>query len=112
MPFQAVFGMNIVEIVPETNGTLAHYVETALPFTLLSIWIIIAFQSRYIFPSHVTFWKRLGWPVLLLSQYLGEGPVTDRSLIEVEEEELDNISPGAFNDATIREGVQSVDRLP
>ena len=34
---QAVFGMNVQEIVPNTNGTLAHYAETALPFTLVTI---------------------------------------------------------------------------
>ncbi|PPQ92528.1 LOW QUALITY PROTEIN: hypothetical protein CVT25_010361 [Psilocybe cyanescens] len=74
----AVFGMNVEEIAPGTNGTLAHYAETALPFTLLSAWIIIAFQSRYIFPPHVTFWKRLAWPILLLARYLGKGPFNER----------------------------------
>jgi len=70
----AVFGMNVEELVPETKGTVPHYIEAALPFLLLTVWIIIAFQSRYIFPTHVTFWKRLGWPFLLLVRLFGWDP--------------------------------------
>ncbi|KAF9559802.1 hypothetical protein CPC08DRAFT_723702 [Agrocybe pediades] len=62
----SVFGMNVKEITPGTNGTLVHYVVAALPFTLLTIWIIIAFQSKYIFQDNCTFWMRLGWPYLLI----------------------------------------------
>jgi len=69
-----VFGMNVQELVPETNGTIPHYIEAALPFLLLTVWIIIAFQSRYIFPAHVTFWIRLGWPFLLLARLFGWDP--------------------------------------
>ncbi|CAA7269923.1 unnamed protein product [Cyclocybe aegerita] len=96
-----VFGMNVKEIVPDTNGTLPHYVETALPFTLATVWIIIAFQSRYIFPEYVTFWKRLGWPVLLLARLFGKDLFDmDRRL---KKEQTQDLSPAS---ATFREAQQ------
>jgi len=73
----AVFGMNVEELVPDTKGTVPHYIEAALPFLLLTVWIIIAFQSRYIFPAHVTFWKRLLWPFLLFVRLFGYDPYSD-----------------------------------
>lgn len=57
--------MNVAEINPGTKGTIPHYVEVALPFTILTIWVIIAFQSKYIFGSEVSFWLRLTWPFKL-----------------------------------------------
>jgi len=59
--------MNVKEITPGTNGTLVHYVVAALPFTLTTIWIIIAFQSKYIFGEGCSIWKRLGWPYLFVA---------------------------------------------
>lgn len=67
--------MNVQEIVPNTNGTLAHYAETALPFTLLTIWVIIASQDRYIFPIGLNFWARLAWPVLVLGKVFSAYPL-------------------------------------
>ena len=46
--------------MPNTSGTILHYFVTALSFTLLCVWIITAFQSRYNLRSGVTFWHRLG----------------------------------------------------
>jgi len=42
--FQAVFGMNIKELNPGTLGTLPHYVGTAIAFTAVAIWAIVALQ--------------------------------------------------------------------
>ncbi|KAF9037772.1 hypothetical protein BJ165DRAFT_1416932 [Panaeolus papilionaceus] len=67
----AVFGMNVDEIAPDTNGTLPHYVETALPLTITTVWIIIAFQSQDIYPNRVPYWKRLGWPFVILLKLFG-----------------------------------------
>ncbi|KDR77305.1 hypothetical protein GALMADRAFT_440828 [Galerina marginata CBS 339.88] len=67
----AVFGMNVKEISPDTHGTLPHYVAAALPFTLITVWIIVASQSKYIFSENVSFWKRLAWPFLLLARSWG-----------------------------------------
>jgi len=65
----SVFSMNVIEINPQ-NGkattSLAQYVALALPLTLITIWIIIAFQSKHIFPQGTSVIKRLGWPFLML----------------------------------------------
>lgn len=62
--------MNISEINPGTLGNLSIYVAIALPLTLVTAWIIIAFQSRYIFPDGTPFIRRLSWPVKLLSNMM------------------------------------------
>ncbi|KAF9048217.1 hypothetical protein BDZ89DRAFT_1057791, partial [Hymenopellis radicata] len=65
----AVFGMNVGEISPGTHGTLPYYFETAAPLTVATIWIIMAFQSKYLFGNRrTTFWTRLGWPWLLFKR--------------------------------------------
>lgn len=60
--------MNVIELNPQ-GGTattnLAQYVALAIPFTIVTAWIIIAFQSKYIYPDGTSFVKRLGWPFLL-----------------------------------------------
>jgi len=61
-----IFGMNVAEINPGTEGTIGHYVALAVPLTLVTAWVIVAFQSKYIFPQGTSFFKRLGWPVLLI----------------------------------------------
>ncbi|KAF5350703.1 hypothetical protein D9756_008753 [Leucocoprinus leucothites] len=59
-----LFGMNTKEIAPDTNGTLPYYVALAVPLTILTAWVIIAFQSRYLFRDK-PFYQRLAWPMLL-----------------------------------------------
>ncbi|KAF8955067.1 hypothetical protein BDZ97DRAFT_1765535 [Flammula alnicola] len=60
-----VFGMNVSEINPGTIGTLPIYIAIAIPLTIVTAWVIIAFQSKYIFPENTGFIKRLGWPIYL-----------------------------------------------
>ncbi|KAJ3552828.1 hypothetical protein NP233_g12785 [Leucocoprinus birnbaumii] len=67
----AVFGMNVKEISPDTQGTLPHYVGAALAMTLATIWIIIAFQSQYLLPEGYSIYKRFAWPLLLLLRWIG-----------------------------------------
>ena len=38
--------MNVTTFVPETKGTLAHYMEAAIPLTGLTVWIVVAYQIR------------------------------------------------------------------
>jgi len=57
--------MNVQEIVPFTHGTLGHYAEAAACFTFVTVYIIVAFQSKHIFGEDLGFWKRLGWPYML-----------------------------------------------
>ncbi|KAJ7704297.1 hypothetical protein B0H17DRAFT_1039206 [Mycena rosella] len=66
----AIFGMNIKEIVPETHGSLSHYFETAMPLTFLTVWTVMAFQSKHLLGPDVTFWMRLFWPIALARQML------------------------------------------
>ena len=64
--------MNVAEINPGTTGTLPHYFAVAFPMTIVTAWIIIAFQSKYIFKEKTTFFKRLGWPAYLLIEMIQE----------------------------------------
>lgn len=64
--------MNITEINPGTNGTWLLYLVSMLPMTAATVWIIVAFQSQYMFKEpNVSFWKRLCWPYYL-ARYLLE----------------------------------------
>jgi hypothetical protein len=69
-PPQAVFGMKMKEITPDTRGTISHYLAFALPTTAVTIWIIMAFQYRKKDPRHVVHEDseheaepRFSWPV-------------------------------------------------
>ncbi|PBK90741.1 hypothetical protein ARMGADRAFT_1082467 [Armillaria gallica] len=64
----AIFGMNVGEISPGTNGTLPHYFAIAAVLTLLTTWIVMTFQSKYLFDSGSTFWMRLVWPWMLFKR--------------------------------------------
>jgi hypothetical protein len=80
--------MNVSEINPNTNGTLSHYFAVAFPLTIVTAWIIIAFQSKYIFKKETSFFKRLGWPAyLLLDMIRGKSQKSDDVSIEVISEE-------------------------
>lgn len=43
---QTVFGMNVTEINPDGLVDLAHYVAVAIPLTIVTIWIIVAYQIQ------------------------------------------------------------------
>ena len=58
--------MNVNEINPGTKGTLSKYFATALPLTILTAWVITAFQSEAIFPEGASVVKRLLWPFFLV----------------------------------------------
>jgi hypothetical protein len=58
--------MNVGEINPGTHGTIAQYIALTIPLTLFTAWIIMAFQSKYIFPPGTSFVKRLAWPIFLI----------------------------------------------
>jgi len=44
-----VFGMNINEINPGSYGSTEKYLATAIPLTVLTIWVVVAFQYH---PGH------------------------------------------------------------
>jgi hypothetical protein len=58
--------MNVSEITPSTNGSLWQFFAVAAPLTLFTAWMIVAFQSKYIFPKGTSMMKRLAWPYYLV----------------------------------------------
>jgi hypothetical protein len=76
---QGVFGMNVMELNAGTYGTIPHYVETTLPLTLFTIWIIVAFQGRFVLRENEAMWKKLLWPIVLLQRLLSRPRRQDHS---------------------------------
>jgi hypothetical protein len=65
---QNAFGMNVVELNPGGYTSLARFFEATLPLTFFTIWIIVAFQSRFILRDNSGgVWKKLLWPVMLFN---------------------------------------------
>lgn len=77
--FQGIFGMN-VDVINGTGGPITSYLALALPLTIVTAWIIIAFQSENIFPPGTSFVKRLGWPVFFMSMVLKKRQRVARNL--------------------------------
>ena len=74
---QGVFGMNIGEFNPGSLGSLPVYISISIPLTVVTVWIIIAFQSRDILPPNTSFFMRLLWPMYLAKKLLNR--MRDRS---------------------------------
>ncbi|KAF9267493.1 hypothetical protein L218DRAFT_1061315 [Marasmius fiardii PR-910] len=73
----SVFGMNVKELTGnEAVSGVFLYIAVALPMTFATIWVIMTFQSKHLFPgrSNTTFWMRLGWPLLIFRSKLGLDP--------------------------------------
>ena len=71
--------MNVSEIVPQTPNSVPIYIAVAIPFTLVTIWIITSFQSKFFFPSEqLNFWKKVLSPVLLIPRLFGKKPLEDK----------------------------------
>ncbi|KAG1864488.1 hypothetical protein C8R48DRAFT_601811 [Suillus tomentosus] len=80
----SVFGMNVREIISGATETLANYVTVSVTFTVLTAWLVVAFQAHSPFHESGTgFWRRLAWPVTYimtstgLRQSLRSQPVVD-----------------------------------
>ncbi len=76
--------MNISEINPGTLETSPSMLRLRWPLTLVTAWIIIAFQSRYIFPEGTPFFTRLGWPIKLLSNLMKKKDEGEDLLVHLE----------------------------
>ncbi|KAF8584986.1 hypothetical protein K439DRAFT_1616330 [Ramaria rubella] len=80
-----IFGMNIKEINPGTLGSLAHYFETALPLTIVTIWVIVAYQGKWHEgEGDMSIWMRLMWPIMYVRRLLDgrqEGGGSDTSTV-------------------------------
>ena len=56
--------MNVKELTDGGHGTLSHFIEAAIPLTLVTIWIFLAFQSEYALTDpHANLFKKLLWPL-------------------------------------------------
>lgn len=89
--------MNIDEIAPGSVPTLGRYIATAIPLTILTIWIIVAYQIQIRDPQteqnlsgvpfdeggllgtntqlrpgfkHLDIWDRVWWPAVLMSTFI------------------------------------------
>ncbi|KAJ2919747.1 hypothetical protein MD484_g751, partial [Candolleomyces efflorescens] len=60
---KAVFGMNVFEISPGAHATIPLYIAIAVPLTVFTMWIVIAFRSKIVLSGEVPFWMRLIWPL-------------------------------------------------
>ncbi|KAE9410090.1 hypothetical protein BT96DRAFT_847881 [Gymnopus androsaceus JB14] len=72
----AVFGMNVKELSQDTKGSFPHYFAAALPLTVLTVWVVVSFNSRHLFKGTkipITFWTRLAWPVFLVKSMYFDG---------------------------------------
>jgi len=76
-----IFGMNVKEIVSDTNGTILHYILTVIVFTLVVMWTLTAYQSKSNFQPGMTFWQRLGWPLFFCPPTLWKGPICTGAII-------------------------------
>ena len=83
--YQSIFGMNVGEINPGTNGTVPQYLAVALPLTVFTAWIIIAFQSKYIFPRGTGFLMRLAWPIFLIRAMISKKKTAPAEKLEYPE---------------------------
>lgn len=92
--------MNVGEINPGTYGRLHTFFAVAIPFTVFSVWAIGAVQFRptsgkedekagdgadtgLVYgrrPGKRTFfWRRVGWPVVLIRRFIEERVWKSRS---------------------------------
>jgi len=66
-----IFGMNVTTFVPNTGGTIPHYLAVTIPLTTITVWVVMAFQSKHLYPDGTSLWRRFGWPVQLCLNLLG-----------------------------------------
>jgi Mg2+ and Co2+ transporter CorA len=64
----AVYSMNLKSLNPISNPTVTTFFEVTIPLTVVTIWIIVALQSEYMFKKP-SLRHRIAWPYYLV-QYL------------------------------------------
>ncbi|KAF8527527.1 hypothetical protein BU17DRAFT_61662 [Hysterangium stoloniferum] len=71
----AVFGMNVVEITPQTNTNLKTYFATAITLTVITVWVMMAWQGKWHAPSgddEPTLLTRMLWPFFTFGRWSRE----------------------------------------
>ncbi|TFL03628.1 hypothetical protein BDV98DRAFT_654941 [Pterulicium gracile] len=72
----SLFGMNITELSTDGIGNLANYLETVIPISLVTIWVLVAARSKAAqerlgdYQEPVSFWARLLWPVWAVRSFM------------------------------------------
>jgi hypothetical protein len=92
--------MNTKEINPQGKGTLSIYFAVTITLTVLTAWIIIAFQSRYLL-RNMSFWARLGWPWFMFEKWWSgkrsrearARQVMDRAIQDDYDDEMEGLKP-------------------
>jgi len=65
--------MNVAEINPGSLETLAHYVKTTISFTVLTVYVVITFQTQTSFhEENAKFHQHAVWPYLFLRRWIVE----------------------------------------
>jgi len=95
--------MNVIEINPDSHETLPHYFAYAFPLTIVTAWVIIAFQSKHIFKERTNFFRRLGWPVYLLIDMIRKRAQRSEGSIEIISDE-NSLSSTEVKQAYLRRG--------
>ncbi|KAG1718353.1 cora-like Mg2+ transporter protein-domain-containing protein [Suillus paluster] len=68
----SVFGMNVREIIGGATETIGHYAIVSVAFTVVTAWLVVAFQTHSPFHEQGTgFWRRLAWPFLYVTRPTG-----------------------------------------
>lgn len=71
--------MNVIELNSGGYTTLARFLEVMLPLTFVTIWIVVAFQSRLVLrDEHGAVWKQLLWPLVYLNALIPQRPSTTK----------------------------------
>jgi len=64
--------MNVREINTGGTETFANYAGVSVAFTVITAWLVVAFQSHSPFHDQgAGFWARLAWPYLYVTRSTG-----------------------------------------
>jgi hypothetical protein len=81
---QNAFGMNVVELNPGGHIPLARFFEAMFPLTMITVWVIVAFQSRFVLRDDGGgAWKKLLWPILFANSLIPRRIKEDDSAYEL-----------------------------
>ncbi|KAJ3763195.1 hypothetical protein EV360DRAFT_34100 [Lentinula raphanica] len=109
----AIFGMNVMEINPDSYGTVPHYLAAAIPLTVLTVWVMMMQyhatkqRSRAATPSNLLslvrvaplslsrrVWSAMWWPLRVLVNELAPWRMSGRNRRRRRSSWLPQASPG------------------
>lgn len=61
----------MIELNPGGYTTLARFFEASVPLTLVTIWVIVAFQNRLVLrDDRAGVWRKFLWPIVLINSMI------------------------------------------